>query len=437
VLTVTLALISQPVLHEQDMQFRTHIGSLSHFYLDALLGLTAIRTHRAAPALRTMHDQLLVNWMRSGRSFFSNHELASLLQLMVSTSLAITMVVAYLHSPMRDSSGTLLLLYWMLLLPLLGTQLAEYAQQYPAQHNRLLRLLEPLGAPDEEQPWYGNLPRPSYISKPSPKHQQVGIAIHFDNIDLDLSGQRLLYHININLTAGTHLAIVGKSGAGKSSLIGLLLGQNRPSHGSLWVDGDLLDKKRLPQLRREMVWVDPDVQIWNQPLQQNIDYGNDVDLKQKDMQHIWQQAELLSLLEQLPEGQILGEGGGLLSGGEAQRVRLARAMNRDVVRLVILDEPFRGLTGEQRRRLLHKARTFWQQATLIFISHDVADTLDFDHVLVLDHGHVVENAAPTALATDADSHYAQLLQAEREARDIIWNSADWRKIHLEDGVLVV
>ncbi len=95
-------------------------------------------------------------------------------------------------------------------------------------------------------------------------------------------------------------------------------------------------------------------------------------------------AELQRVIERLPNGleTPLGEGGGLVSGGEGQRVRLARALLRSNVRLAILDEPFRGLDSEQRHALLARAREVWRDATLIFISHDIREAMEFDRVLV-------------------------------------------------------
>ena len=92
-------------------------------------------------------------------------------------------------------------------------------------------------------------------------------------------------------------------------------------------------------------------------------------------------------------GEPLGADGGLLSGGEAQRVRLARALDRDGVRLAILDEPLRGLDREQRHRLLEVARERWRGATLLCATHDVDDARSFDRVLVLDGGTIVADGA--------------------------------------------
>src|SRR5262249_31179036 len=155
---------------------------------------------------------------------------------------------------------------------------------------------------------------------------------------------------------------------------------------------------RLEHLRQQTAWVDPAVYVWNRSLLENLRYGNEVD--PNHWGKVCGQADLLSVLEQLPDGMetALGEGGGLVSGGQGQRVRLARALLRGAVRLVLLDEPFRGLDRTQRRELTRRAREHWRNATLVFITHDVSDTCDFDRVVVVAGGKVVEEGAPAELA---------------------------------------
>ena len=96
--------------------------------------------------------------------------------------------------------------------------------------------------------------------------------------------------------------------------------------------------------------------------------------------------------------------------GEGQRVRLARAMLRPDVRLVILDEPFRGLDFEQRGVLLSRAREHWKDATLLSISHNISETMPFARVLVIDDGRVVEDGAPAELRERA-GRYGSLHRA--------------------------
>src|SRR6185503_2177089 len=142
------------------------------------------------------------------------------------------------------------------------------------------------------------------------------------------------------------------------------------------------------------------IQLWNRSLLENLLYGAADQSALRHPQAAIEGADLRRVLEKLPDGlqTKLGEGGALLSGGEGQRVRLGRALLRDEARLVILDEPFRGLDRDQRRSLLRRARQVWRHATLLCITHDVSETLGFERVLVVEGGKIVEDATPRLLA---------------------------------------
>jgi ABC-type transport system involved in cytochrome bd biosynthesis fused ATPase/permease subunit len=132
----------------------------------------------------------------------------------------------------------------------------------------------------------------------------------------------------------------------------------------------------------------------------------------------------------------LGEGGALVSGGEGQRVRLGRGLLREDPRLVVLDEPFRGLDRAKRRELLDRLRDRWRDVTLLCVTHDVRETLDFPRVLVVDAGRVVEDGDPKALAAAADSKYRALLDAEDHLRDTLWSDRRWRRWRMDAGKLL-
>jgi ABC-type transport system involved in cytochrome bd biosynthesis fused ATPase/permease subunit len=148
-------------------------------------------------------------------------------------------------------------------------------------------------------------------------------------------------------------------------------------------------------------------------------------------------ADLTEVLENLPEGMQanLGEGGVRVSGGQGQRVRLARALMRKNARLVILDEPFRGLERERRRELLRRLRAQWRDATILFVSHDVGDTGELDRVLVLDKGTIVEDGPPGALLANPESSYRALVLADRALREGTWSGVRWRRHLIERGQL--
>jgi ATP-binding cassette subfamily B protein len=179
------------------------------------------------------------------------------------------------------------------------------------------------------------------------------------------------------------------------------------------------------------------VHLWNKPMLHNLRYGAGDGAA--PVGAVLDAAELLGVLESLPDGlqTALGEGGGLVSGGEGQRVRLGRALARKHARLVVLDEPFRGLDRDRRRTLLARARDWWEGATLLCISHDVAQTLEFSRVIVVDGGRIVEDGAPADLARDPASRFSALLQAEEEVRGRLWSSAVWRSVRVADGKISV
>jgi ATP-binding cassette subfamily B protein len=200
------------------------------------------------------------------------------------------------------------------------------------------------------------------------------------------------------------------------------------------VDGRPLDDAHLAWVRQITSWVDPAIQLWNRPLLDNLCYGM-ADAPASRVAQVLAQADLRGVLDRIPDGlqTPLGEGGGLVSGGEGQRVRLGRALARRGVRLVILDEPFRGLDREQRRALLQRVREEWRAATLLCITHDVQSTLAFDRVLVVEGGRIIEDDAPARLAARPETRYRALLDAEKAVHAGLWCSERWRRLHLVAG----
>ena len=442
-LAIGVPLTAQPLLAERDFRVRTHVGALSRFYLDTLLGLVAIRTHGAAQTIQGAHAQLLGEWTRASGELLRAVVTVEGVQFFLSFGLATWLLFDY-YGRGGEASVVLLLVYWALNLPVLGQEIALLARQYPAHRNVTLRLLEPLGALEEAagqaHDQAGGLPAEDSSLPAQPLQRATGtrgVAITLEEVHVRVAGHTVLEGINLTIDPGSHVAIVGPSGAGKSSLVGTLLGWYRPASGEIRIDGVPLDSQRLAQLRRETAWVDPAVQLWNRSLLDNLSYGAPAD-PSLPIGQVIAQAHLRSILERLPDGlqTRLGEGGALISGGEGQRVRLGRAMLRPGVRLVILDEPCRGLDREQRRELLARTRQLWRQATLLCITHDVGETQAFDRVLVMDGGRIIEDGTPADLAAQPQSRYSALLDAEVAVRQGLWSHGRWRRLWLNAGRLV-
>jgi ATP-binding cassette subfamily B protein len=106
------------------------------------------------------------------------------------------------------------------------------------------------------------------------------------------------------------------------------------------------------------------------------------------------------------------------------------------VRLAVLDEPFRGLDAEQRHALLGVAREAWKDATLFFISHDIAETESFNRVVLIENGRVAEDGDPRKLLADRSSRLYAFRQAERSVREGLWSDPGWRHLRLQEGELI-
>jgi ATP-binding cassette subfamily B protein len=425
VLMVALPLLGQPFLLEKDMRMRGHTGGLARFYLDALLGLSAIRAHTAEGALAAEHGSRLREWGRAARDLARTQIFIETLLGIVGFGLAAVVVFHYLMTA-EGSGWAILLVYWVLMVPSIGLELAFLIQQYPQHRNVTARLLEPLGAEEHAS---DEDPDASGDDEPVDPHAPT---IELESVRVEQAGNQVLSVESLTIPAGQHVAIVGVSGAGKSSLVGLLLGWYPPSDGVVRVDGQPLVGAALARLRRTTTWVDPTVQLWNRTLLDNLRYGRE-DERQTIGEAV-EEAELGEVLARLPMGlqTPVGAGGGLLSGGEGQRLRLGRGICRGKPSLVILDEAFCGLERLRRFAMLAAARKRWKDATLLCITHDIVQTQDFERVLVLEKGRVVEDGVPEHLAAQPESRYAQLL--ESEARTLARLSGpQWRRFRVEGG----
>ncbi|HEX6082922.1 MAG TPA: ATP-binding cassette domain-containing protein, partial [Thermoanaerobaculia bacterium] len=422
IVAVLVPLLAHPSLASADMRARTHAGALTRFYLDTLLGLMPLRAHGAASAIRRQHEELLAQWRAAVQSRITTAVIAQGVQLALCLAAAAWIVTAALT---RVSGSTLLLVYWALTIPAIAMTLSQRLRLYPRFRSVGVRLLEILQAPERET-----------AATDAPAVTRAGgVSIHYDDVNVTIAGHALLEDVALHIEGGEHVAIVGTSGAGKSTLVGLLLGWHRAASGTVSIDGLPLDDEQLQRLRGETAWVDPAVQLWNRSLLENLEYGNAHAARPAEA--ILEQAELLNVLESLPDGlqTRLGESGALMSGGEGQRVRFGRALGRDGVRLVILDEAFRGLDRPRRNALLARARELWRGVTMLYVTHDPEEARLFERVLVVERGRVVEDGAPAALASDPASYYAGLRAAQETMAATMSSATAWRRLTLRQGRL--
>jgi len=416
-----LPFVTTLLIDGQDMRVRTHAGALSTHYLDALSGIDAIKAHGADKAVHREHETLLTTWSESRLTLARTTALTALATHAVSVLLLALLVYDQLTSS-ASAPHLLLVVYWAAQMPLLAQGLGQLATEYPGLRNIVHRLHETI---DVGRMAAAAAEAPGRVSSPP--------GIEFEGVTVHAGGHEILSGLDLVLEPGEHVAVVGSSGAGKSTLLGVLLGKHPPSSGRLLFDGRIATPTRLDALRRQVAWSEPGVRIWNDTMLDNLVYGVD-GREHVALDRCLDHAGLNGVIADLPRGlqSQLGDAGRKLSGGEGQRVRNGRALNREDVGLVLLDEPFRGLPREERQRLLRLARQRWSAATFVYVSHDLAMAADFPRVLVMERGRIVEDLRGESTRRDGD-RFRSLLSNERALAASLYGSELWRRIEVNDG----
>jgi subfamily B ATP-binding cassette protein MsbA len=215
--------------------------------------------------------------------------------------------------------------------------------------------------------------------------------IEFENVSFSYDGQTpVLKNVNLQIKAGQVSALVGPTGAGKTSIIGLIPRFYDPDSGVIKIDG--IDIKTLKQksLRNQMSFVLQETLLFHAPVWQNIAYGKP-DCTRAEIMKAAELANATEFIEQLPNtfDTILGERGMTLSGGQRQRIAIARAVIRNTP-ILILDEPTSGLDSGSEKLVFEALDRLMAKKTVVVIAHRLSTIQKADVIFVIKEGEVVE-----------------------------------------------
>ncbi len=239
-------------------------------------------------------------------------------------------------------------------------------------------------------------------------------GIEFQNVSFRYPGTEryVLRDVSFTIEPGQSVAIVGRTGSGKSSIVRLVPRLYDPDDGEILLDGVPVSQIRLEQLRRLVAMVPQEPFLFSETLGANVAFGL---LDSHDQQHVEEAAAIAQLaetIEDFPDGYDtqLGERGINLSGGQKQRATLARALTREAP-VLILDDALSSVDTHTEMAILEALQDVFKQRTSLIVSHRVTAVKDADLILVIEDGEIVERGVHSELL-EADGVYARLLRRQ-------------------------
>ncbi|MGJ4910805.1 ABC transporter ATP-binding protein [Bradyrhizobium sp. HKCCYLS2033] len=238
-----------------------------------------------------------------------------------------------------------------------------------------------------------------------------GAAIAFDNITFHYpGGHKLFENFTLRLQPGQRVGLVGQSGGGKSSLFTLLQRFYDPQAGHITIDGQDIAKVTQQSLREAISVVPQDISLFHRSILENIRYGRPSATDDEVLRAAI--AARCDFVETLPEGlqTMVGDRGVKLSGGQRQRIAIARAFLKDAP-ILLLDEATAALDSESEEAIREALSRLMRGRTVIAIAHRLATLRNFDRVVVLKSGRIIEDGAPDRLMQD-EGPYRDLVTQE-------------------------
>ena len=375
----------QRKLEPRYTEVRNNAGKLNALLENDLSGMSTIQSFTAEEIELKRVEKLSNNYRDANRKAIKlSAAFVPIIRMAILAGFTATLILGgKLTLEEKLAVGAYSVLIFMtqrLLWPL--TRLGETFDLYQRAMASSTRVLDVLNSPTELK--HG-------VHNPDLKEIRESDII-FENVSFAYPGRDNVFsNLNLNIEAGKTLGVVGATGAGKTTLIRLLLRFAEPNEGVIkWTEKALHDWD-LESLRRSIALVDQHITLFPTSIIENIRYGRPT-ASDEDVKTAAEVAEATNFIETLPDDwqTMVGEGGHRLSGGQRQRIAIARAVLKDAP-LLILDEATSAVDNETEAALQRSIERISQSRTTVIIAHRLSTIRNSDRIIVLDQGHMIES----------------------------------------------
>ena len=256
--------------------------------------------------------------------------------------------------------------------------------------------------------------KPSLIVSPNPIPCNGIDQLKFDKVNFTYphTGIHAIRDFSLDVKRGEKIAILGKTGCGKSTIAQLCLRMFDPTDGTVSINEINLRDMELESLRSQISYVPQDVFLFSDTIQHNINFGS-ADNSLEKARIAAEKAVILSEIESLPQGfeTWIGERGVTLSGGQKQRISIARALSKEN-ELLIFDDCLSAVDAKTEHKIADNLNAYLQNKTAIVITHRVFPSFSFDQILIMEDGRIIEKGTHESLMK-ANGAYAELLRNQQ------------------------
>jgi ATP-binding cassette subfamily B multidrug efflux pump len=250
-----------------------------------------------------------------------------------------------------------------------------------------------------------------------PVFKELEGNIEFHKVDFIYpnTGIQALTNFSIQVKKGQKIAIVGRTGSGKTTIAQLLLRFYDPTNGTVSIDGIDIRDLDMQHLRKQVSYVPQDVFLFSDSVSSNIGFGADLSYNgkvQEAAKHASVEREIESFAHQYDT--VIGERGVTLSGGQKQRISIARALSKDP-RIIVFDDCLSAVDAKTEKEIIGNLYRFLENKTAIIITHRIFSLFEFDKIIVLDEGSIIEQGTHAELLS-ANGYYTYLYRQQQQEK---------------------